>query len=99
MRPTKVAGTLRRAVRWWTFAVIPGERHMECAYYYDFCRASAKGPAAFGSLARSATFTPCFRVADVRVSVDSALIGFRAGSLMFKHGGNKGSPTGLMACA
>ena len=36
--PTKVAGTLRRAVRWSEFTMIPGERHMECAYYFDFCR-------------------------------------------------------------
>ncbi len=32
--PTKVAGTLRRAVRWSEFTMIPGERHMECAYYF-----------------------------------------------------------------
>ena len=30
---TKVAGTLRRAVRSQAFAKIPGGRHMECAYY------------------------------------------------------------------
>ncbi len=32
---TKVAGTLRRAVRWSEFTTIAGERHMECAYYFD----------------------------------------------------------------
>ena len=37
-RPTKVAGTLRRAVRSLRFAGILGGRHMECAYYFDFCR-------------------------------------------------------------
>ncbi len=37
-RPTKVAGTLRRAVRSPTFAKVLGGRHMECAYYFDFCR-------------------------------------------------------------
>ena len=31
----KVAGMLRRAVRWSSFTVIPGERYMECAYYFD----------------------------------------------------------------
>ena len=36
--PTKVAGTHRRAVRSQTFARAPGGRHMECAYYFDFCR-------------------------------------------------------------
>ena len=38
----KVAGTLRRAVRSRAFTGIPGGRHMECAYYFDFgrlCRA------------------------------------------------------------
>jgi len=34
----KVAGTLRRAVRSHAFARILGGRHMECAYYFDFCR-------------------------------------------------------------
>jgi hypothetical protein len=33
-QPTKVAGTLRRAVRSQAFAKIPGGRHMECAYYF-----------------------------------------------------------------
>jgi hypothetical protein len=33
---TKVAGTLRRAVRSPAFTVILGGRHMECAYYFDF---------------------------------------------------------------
>ncbi len=33
-RPTKGAGTLRRAVRSQTFARILGGRHMECAYYF-----------------------------------------------------------------
>ena len=38
-QPTKVAGgTLRRAVRSWTFAGILGGRDMECAYYFGFCR-------------------------------------------------------------
>ena len=37
-QPTKVAGTLRRAVRSSAFTAILGERHMECAYYFDFCR-------------------------------------------------------------
>ncbi len=37
-QPTKVAGTLRRAVRLWTFTGSLGGRHMECAYYVDFCR-------------------------------------------------------------
>jgi hypothetical protein len=36
-QPTKVAGTLRRAVRSSAFAGILGGRHMECAYYFDFC--------------------------------------------------------------
>ncbi len=35
---TKVAGTLRRAVRSSAFIAILGVRHMECAYYFDFCR-------------------------------------------------------------
>ena len=35
-QPTKGAGTLRRAVRRQVFARIPGGRHMECAYYFDF---------------------------------------------------------------
>ena len=34
----KVAGTLRRAVRSLAFTRIPGGRHMECAYDFDFCR-------------------------------------------------------------
>ena len=34
----KVAGTLRRAVRWSELTRILGERHMECAYYFDFRR-------------------------------------------------------------
>jgi hypothetical protein len=34
--PTKVAGTLRRAVRWCELTIILGERHMECAYYFVF---------------------------------------------------------------
>jgi hypothetical protein len=33
-QPTKVAGTLRRAVRIRVFARIPGGRHIECAYYF-----------------------------------------------------------------
>jgi hypothetical protein len=37
-KPTKVAGKLRRAVRSSRFAGILGGRHMECAYYFDFCR-------------------------------------------------------------
>ena len=37
-QPTKGAGTLRRAVRSQAFARILGGRHMECAYYVDFCR-------------------------------------------------------------
>ena len=37
-QPTKVAGTLRRAVRSSAFNGILGGRHMECAYYFDFCR-------------------------------------------------------------
>jgi hypothetical protein len=37
-QPTKGAGTLRRAVRSPAFARILGGRHMECAYYFDFCR-------------------------------------------------------------
>ncbi len=32
--PKKAAGTLRRAVRSRAFAMIPGGRHMECAYYF-----------------------------------------------------------------
>ena len=34
----KVAGTFRCAVRSHAFASILGGRHMECAYYFDFCR-------------------------------------------------------------
>jgi len=34
---SKGAGTLRRTVRCQTFAWMPGGRHMECAYYFDFC--------------------------------------------------------------
>ena len=34
----KLGGTLRRAVRSWTFAGILDGRHMECAYYFAFCR-------------------------------------------------------------
>ena len=44
---TKGAGTLRRAVRSRAFAGIPGGRHMECAYTFDFCRLcmrTASGP-------------------------------------------------------
>ena len=37
-RPTKGAGTLRRAVRSQAFARVLGGRHMECAYYFDFGR-------------------------------------------------------------
>ena len=37
-QPTEVAGTLRRAVRSSAFNGILGGRHMECAYYFDFCR-------------------------------------------------------------
>ena len=37
-KPTKVAGTLRRAVRSSAFTAILGVRHMECAYYFDFGR-------------------------------------------------------------
>jgi hypothetical protein len=36
--PIKVAGTLRRAVRWSELTMIPDERKMECAYYFDFFR-------------------------------------------------------------
>jgi len=36
--PTKVAGKLRRAVRSSRFVGILGSRHIECAYYLDFCR-------------------------------------------------------------
>jgi len=36
-QPTKGAGTLRRAVRSQAFARILGGRHMECAYYFNFC--------------------------------------------------------------
>ncbi len=35
---TLVAGTLRRAVRSSGYSTILGGRHMECAYYFDFCR-------------------------------------------------------------
>jgi len=35
-RPTKGAGTLRRAVRRQAIARILGGRHMECAYYLNF---------------------------------------------------------------
>ena len=35
-QPTKVAGMLRRAVRNPAFAGTSGERHMECAYYFDY---------------------------------------------------------------
>ena len=38
--PTKVAGKLRRAVRSSRFVGILGSRHIECAYYLDFCRFS-----------------------------------------------------------
>ena len=38
MKTGKVAGTLRRAVRSRAFTGIPGGRHMECAYYFDFGR-------------------------------------------------------------
>jgi hypothetical protein len=55
MQPTRVAGTLRRAVRNRAFARTLGGRHMECAYYFeilggrhmecaycfDFCRMSS----------------------------------------------------------
>ena len=41
--PKKVAGTLRRAVRSRAFAKIPGGWHMECAYYFDFCRLCQSG--------------------------------------------------------
>ena len=37
-QPTKVAGSLRRAVRSSRFAGVLGGRHMERAYYFDFCR-------------------------------------------------------------
>ena len=37
-QPAKVEGTLRRAVRNPALAGTSGERHMECAYYFDFCR-------------------------------------------------------------
>ena len=36
--PTKVAGTLRVPSAIARFAEEFGERHMECAYYFDFCR-------------------------------------------------------------
>ena len=42
-QPTKVAGTLRRAVRLSAFNGILGGRHMECAYYFDFCRLCLDG--------------------------------------------------------
>jgi hypothetical protein len=37
-QPTKVGGKLRRAVRSSRFVGILGSRHIECAYYLDFCR-------------------------------------------------------------
>ena len=37
-KPTKVAGKFRRAVRSSRFVGILGGRHIECAYYFDFCR-------------------------------------------------------------
>ena len=37
-RSAKGAGTLRRAVRSEAFGGILCGRHMECAYYFDFCR-------------------------------------------------------------
>ncbi len=37
-QPTKVAGTLRRAVRRSEFAMIPGQLHTGCAYDIDFRR-------------------------------------------------------------
>ncbi len=37
IHPAKVAGTFRSAVRCSKLSMIPGERHMECAYYFDFC--------------------------------------------------------------
>ena len=36
-QPTKVAGTLGRAGRSVNDALILCRRHMECAYYFDFC--------------------------------------------------------------
>ena len=36
--PTKVVGTLRVPSAIARFAEEFGERHMECAYYFDFCR-------------------------------------------------------------
>ena len=43
-QPTKVAGTLRRAVRVSAFTAILGGRHMECAYYFDFFRLFRRRP-------------------------------------------------------
>ena len=43
-QPTKVAGSLRRAVRSSRFAGVLGGRHMECAYYFDFCRLCPNQP-------------------------------------------------------
>jgi hypothetical protein len=37
-QPAKVAGTLRRAARHPALAGASGERHLEYAYYFDFCR-------------------------------------------------------------
>ncbi len=39
---SKVAGTLRRAVRSRAFARIPGGRHMECAYFFDFSLSTSR---------------------------------------------------------
>ena len=47
-QPTKVAGTLRRAVRSSAINGILGGRHMECAYYYDFCRLCLVGAVGIG---------------------------------------------------
>ena len=47
-QPTKVAGTLRRAVRSSAFSGILGGRHMECAYYFDFCRLCLVGAVGIG---------------------------------------------------
>ncbi len=58
VQPTKIAGTLRRAVRSQAFARIPGGRQMECAYYFDFCRLCRKCL----QVKRTQTFSGLFQV-------------------------------------
>jgi hypothetical protein len=89
-RVANVAGTLRRAVRSQAFAKILGGRHMECAYYFYFCRLVRSYKRIIG---KDAFFecNQCLRskghsVAWCRASLsDDSILQVKVGKLIQKH--------------